>query len=192
MKEIWKDIPKYEGLYQASNLGRIKSFDRNVKTTNQYGSINLRTIKGKVLKSSGSKYLKVALFKNNEKKYMTRLDVKSFMKPLSLEDTNKNSSIVADNIADFNASFNDSKSLEKSNDDEIPNGTVSYSITAFREVEKSSRAIDEVAKKKLIKEYDKAKKHKKTEKPEDESMKKNRYSIQINQSIVPFNNGKIN
>lgn len=25
MKEIWKDIPEYEGLYQASNLGRIKT-----------------------------------------------------------------------------------------------------------------------------------------------------------------------
>lgn len=25
MKEIWKDVPDYEGLYQVSNLGRIKS-----------------------------------------------------------------------------------------------------------------------------------------------------------------------
>ena len=25
-KEIWKDIPNYEGHYQASNLGRVKSF----------------------------------------------------------------------------------------------------------------------------------------------------------------------
>ena len=25
-EEIWKDIPNYEGLYQASNMGRIKSF----------------------------------------------------------------------------------------------------------------------------------------------------------------------
>lgn len=25
MLEIWKDIPNYEGLYQASNLGSIKS-----------------------------------------------------------------------------------------------------------------------------------------------------------------------
>lgn len=25
--EIWKDIPEYEGLYQASNLGRIKSIN---------------------------------------------------------------------------------------------------------------------------------------------------------------------
>jgi frataxin-like iron-binding protein CyaY len=27
--EIWKDIPNYEGIYQASDLGRIKSFKRN-------------------------------------------------------------------------------------------------------------------------------------------------------------------
>lgn len=26
--EIWKDIPEYEGYYQASNLGRIRSVDR--------------------------------------------------------------------------------------------------------------------------------------------------------------------
>ena len=25
MEELWKDIPEYEGLYQASNLGRIRS-----------------------------------------------------------------------------------------------------------------------------------------------------------------------
>ena len=29
MQEIWKDIPGYEGLYQASNLGRIRSFKCN-------------------------------------------------------------------------------------------------------------------------------------------------------------------
>ena len=28
MKEIWKDIPNYEKLYQASNLGRIKRLER--------------------------------------------------------------------------------------------------------------------------------------------------------------------
>lgn len=26
--EIWKDIPNYEGIYQVSNLGRIKSLER--------------------------------------------------------------------------------------------------------------------------------------------------------------------
>lgn len=31
MKEIWKDIKGYEGLYQVSNLGRVKSLKRNCK-----------------------------------------------------------------------------------------------------------------------------------------------------------------
>lgn len=30
-KEIWKDIPDYKGVYQVSNLGRIRSLDRYVK-----------------------------------------------------------------------------------------------------------------------------------------------------------------
>lgn len=29
MEEIWKDVPDYEGLYQVSNFGRVKSFKRN-------------------------------------------------------------------------------------------------------------------------------------------------------------------
>lgn len=28
MEEIWKDIQGYEGLYQVSNMGRIKSLER--------------------------------------------------------------------------------------------------------------------------------------------------------------------
>ena len=28
MKEIWKDIKGYEGLYQVSNMGRVKSLKR--------------------------------------------------------------------------------------------------------------------------------------------------------------------
>lgn len=28
--EIWADIPNYEGLYQVSNLGRIRSLDKIV------------------------------------------------------------------------------------------------------------------------------------------------------------------
>ena len=43
--EIWKDIPNYQGLYQVSNLGNVKSLERLVK-----GKINLRINKEKVLK----------------------------------------------------------------------------------------------------------------------------------------------
>lgn len=28
MEEIWKDIEGYEGLYQVSNMGRVKSLER--------------------------------------------------------------------------------------------------------------------------------------------------------------------
>ena len=51
MKEIWKDIPDYEGLYQVSNLGRVKSFQRNREM---------------ILKPRDNKlgYLKVILSKN--------------------------------------------------------------------------------------------------------------------------------
>jgi hypothetical protein len=28
--EIWKDIPGYEGYYQVSNCGNIKSLDRTI------------------------------------------------------------------------------------------------------------------------------------------------------------------
>lgn len=36
-KEIWKDVVGYEGLYQVSNLGRVKSLKRKVNCG--YGSI---------------------------------------------------------------------------------------------------------------------------------------------------------
>lgn len=29
-KEIWKDIPSYEGFYQASNFGNIKRLDKHI------------------------------------------------------------------------------------------------------------------------------------------------------------------
>jgi hypothetical protein len=37
MKEIWKDIPGYEGRYQASNQGRIKSLVSNIIMKQQLG-----------------------------------------------------------------------------------------------------------------------------------------------------------
>lgn len=46
MEEIWRDIPGYEGYYQASNLGRIRSLDRVVK--HRCGGTAVK--KGKVLK----------------------------------------------------------------------------------------------------------------------------------------------
>lgn len=46
-KEIWKDIIGYEGFYQASNLGRIRSLDRVSNYRNNGTAIK----KGKILKT---------------------------------------------------------------------------------------------------------------------------------------------
>lgn len=35
MEEFWKDIEGYEGLYQVSNLGRVRSLRRNIIMKNQ-------------------------------------------------------------------------------------------------------------------------------------------------------------
>ena len=41
MQEIWKDIEGYEGCYQVSNLGNVKSLPR--KTNNQfYNGLHLK------------------------------------------------------------------------------------------------------------------------------------------------------
>jgi hypothetical protein len=45
--EIWKDIPNYEGLYQASNIGNIKRMSRIIKNQGKYSFM----CKEKVLKT---------------------------------------------------------------------------------------------------------------------------------------------
>jgi len=46
MAEIWKDIPGYEGRYQASTLGQIRSVNHRV---NRYSGFT-RSVKGRILK----------------------------------------------------------------------------------------------------------------------------------------------
>ena len=61
MEEIWKYIPEWEGFYQASNLGRIRSVDRVVMKLNSRGFLSPRIYKGKLLSpnvnNSGYQYL---------------------------------------------------------------------------------------------------------------------------------------
>ena len=49
-KEIWKDIPEYEGLYQASNLGRVRSLDRVKEYYPRDRKAYTKNAKGKILK----------------------------------------------------------------------------------------------------------------------------------------------
>lgn len=65
MVEEWKDIEGYEGLYQVSNLGRIKSLSRRVKCGNGY--IDTKEIILTPSKDT-SGYLIVRLYKNGKGK----------------------------------------------------------------------------------------------------------------------------
>ena len=66
MEEIWKDIKKYEGLYQVSNLGRVKSLERIRKN----GKNNFYLKKERLLKQATQNigYKFVVLYKDNGKK----------------------------------------------------------------------------------------------------------------------------
>lgn len=79
MKELWKDIKGYEGCYQVSNLGRIKSLDR--MTNNQYGEYFMkgRILKNSIIKDKG--YCRVSLNNGNGKisKRVHRLVAEAFI-----------------------------------------------------------------------------------------------------------------
>jgi len=81
IKEIWKDIPEYEGLYQASSLGNIRSIDRIIYDKNLKRS---RNFKGKILKQNirNDGYLFVNLSKNGINKVVKihRIIAKTFIK----------------------------------------------------------------------------------------------------------------
>lgn len=48
MNEIWKDIKGFEGRYQVSNMGRVRSLDRDIVTTYR-GTVHTRHYKGRIL-----------------------------------------------------------------------------------------------------------------------------------------------
>ena len=68
MQEIWKDIPNFEGLYQISNYGRVKTLEKyissGIKNNNQVRR------KSKLLKQYNKQgYLQVSLSKNHRRYY---------------------------------------------------------------------------------------------------------------------------
>lgn len=68
MDEIWRDIPDYEGIYQASNLGRIRTSPNKTTFTDHHGARHwkVRILKGRGdYKQTGRR---VSLWKNGKSK----------------------------------------------------------------------------------------------------------------------------
>jgi hypothetical protein len=67
-EEIWKDIPGYEGYYQVSDMGRVKSLDRMMTIEHPIGGRRTVLRKGQILKNKVNNHGKnmVSLSKNNK------------------------------------------------------------------------------------------------------------------------------
>lgn len=86
--EVWKDIKDYEGYYQVSNLGNIRSLTREVRN-----NLGTNTVFGQKISPfmNQSGYLQVALSKegNRERPYVHRLVAEAFISnPRNLSEVN--------------------------------------------------------------------------------------------------------
>ena len=62
MKEIWKDIPNYEGYYAVSNFGQVKSVERTIKNSGNLGQNKFSKYKERILKKGKRKRDTLELF----------------------------------------------------------------------------------------------------------------------------------
>jgi len=95
MEEFWKDINEHKGVYQISNLGKVRSLDRMV--FNQYNSFFK---KGKILSpyKTGRGYLSVELF--NKQYKVHRLVAGEFIpNPNNNPEVNHINGIKTDNVS---------------------------------------------------------------------------------------------
>jgi hypothetical protein len=80
MNEIWKDIKGYEGMYQISNIGRVKSLKRITRFKNR-DSVRIEEEKILKLAKHHKGYLKAQLRKNDKLKryFIHRLVAEAFI-----------------------------------------------------------------------------------------------------------------
>lgn len=99
MEEIWKDIEGYEGNYQVSSLGRVRSLDRHVN----HHKGGKKIVHGKILNPfiNWDGYIRVELSKLCSKKkfFIHRLVADSFIpNPENKPEVNHKNGIKSDNF----------------------------------------------------------------------------------------------
>ena len=98
MEEIWKPIKGYEGVYEISNLGKVKRLSAKVNSRN--GS--LRNEREKILKKAinkfGYEYVCLTINGNQQKKKVHRLVAEAFIdNPQNKPQVNHINGIKSDN-----------------------------------------------------------------------------------------------
>ena len=84
IEEIWKDIEGYEGIYQVSNLGRVRSLDRHIIKPHPKNGVPTKYFqRGRIIIThpGRNEYIKVMLKNEGTKKnfMVHRLVAKSFV-----------------------------------------------------------------------------------------------------------------
>lgn len=100
MEEVWKDVVGYEGLYQVSNLGRVKSCAHLVPTTNGFTRMSPSKIR---INCFDGNYYHVILYKNRKRKIclIHRLVAEAFIpNPCSLPQVNHKDGNKLNNYVD--------------------------------------------------------------------------------------------
>lgn len=86
MKEAWRDIPGYEGYYQASTFGRIRSLDKEITQIGRWGKLVTRKYPGKIFTfkphAKDSDYYSVRL--SNKKFSVHTLILLTFIGPMPI------------------------------------------------------------------------------------------------------------
>ena len=108
MMEEWKDIAGFEGLYQVSNLGRVRSLDRERRQMSSHGTMMTKMYRGSAITptNNGNGYMIVGLRKDGVRKnyYVHRLVADAFISnPDNCEQVNHK---------DYNKSNNTAENLE--------------------------------------------------------------------------------
>jgi hypothetical protein len=80
----WKDIPGYEGFYQISTMGKIRSVERTIREfDSRWGKIRTKRLKSKIITPAvnGTHYSNVMLSKNGRAKshFVHRLVLEVFV-----------------------------------------------------------------------------------------------------------------
>ena len=83
LNEEWRDIKGYEGLYQVSNYGRVKSLERILRCNLKYNKFRKKKATIKVIRYDKDGYCKVMLckdgIKNGKGKSVHRLVAEAFI-----------------------------------------------------------------------------------------------------------------
>ena len=99
MPELWQPIKGYEGLYEVSDQGRVRSLERKAQTYQGFRRVRGRILKGQKIPGG---YLTVMLYKNNETErlYIHRLVATAFCSnPLAFSYALHGNDIKTDNRA---------------------------------------------------------------------------------------------